>query len=271
MDLVQKVQAKLSQGKDAERFQRMEARAAKKDMTKQADPGTNLGGVDQLEKRQPEELVLNGIHYKTNYIMNHLGLKEDKRKKKEDDPMSAYDSSLLAGPTIKDKVHNHVRSKTKSASDETENGNSGEAGSLDYAARNIRSMKQHMKHMNIGKKLPGRLKKDAFEEVKDEIKVAYFLAGLMKTAGDRLPDFEKNPELFVSFLAGLTKDAGMRDWLGSAGQSTVQAISRFLGRATQADPEAGQILNPESTPWTQPLTAAGQRAHLQRQGPGQAQ
>jgi len=293
MSLVQRVQAKLSQGKDAERFQQMAAKASKKDMTKAATPQTNLdeGG---LEKRVPEELMLDGLTFNTNYIMNHLGLKEDKRKKKEDDPMSVYDSSLLAGPSIKDKVHNHVRKKAEEAP--VEEKNTGEARSLDYAARNIDGMKRHMRAMNIGKRLPGKqTKKEAFEEVKDEIKVAYFLAGLMKTAGDTVPDFEKNPELFVSFLTGLTKDAGIMDTLGAVGP----AISRFLSRTTQAVPEAGQILNPGSTPWMQaqqtktrpqpvgvepmqsaikkhlsgemPITTAGQRAQLQRQGPGQAQ
>lgn len=294
MSMVQKIQAKLSQGKDAERFQKMEAQAATKDMTKQAEPSTNMGGIGQLEKREPEEIVLNGLHYSTSYIMNHLGLKKDERKQKEDDPMSVYDSSLLAGPSIKEKVHNHSKAKTKSASVE-ETSNSGEAKSLDFAARNIDGMKQHMQAMNIGKRLPGKShdsKKEAFSDTKDEIKVAYFLAGLLKTAGDNLPDFEKNPDLLVSFLTGLTKDAGIRDMIGSIGPS----ISRFLNRTTAAIPEAQQVLNPASTPWIQPqagrppakpipvesmqsaiekhiggekpITPSGQRAVLQRTGPG---
>ena len=291
MSLVQRVQAKLSQGKDAERFQKMEMQAGQKDMTKSADPSTNLGSDDAFEKRVPEELHLGPLTFNTKYIMNHLGLKKDERKEKEDDPMSVYDSSLLAGPSIKDKVHNHVRSKTGSSDDDKAE-NSGEAGSLDYAARNIPSMKQHMKAMNIGKKIPGKCKKEAFEEVKDEIKVAYFLAGLLKTAGEHLPDFEQNPDLLVSFLTGLTKSAGLDPKLAGL-------FGRLLGRTANAMPGADALSQnmTANMPWatTPPtgmnknlvppkpvadsiadhiagrtrMTRAGQRADLARTGPGQ--
>lgn len=242
MTMPQRLQALLSQGKDAERFQQMAAKATQKDLHKAADD--NMGG---LEKRKPEEIQICGLTYNTNYLLNALKMKKDKRKEKEDDPMSVYDSSLMAGPSIKTKVHNQAKGKLKQAAEENdtpvEENNSGEAASLDFAVRNIDGMKRHMNATNIGKRLPGK-KKKAFEEDKDEIKAAYFLAGLIKSAGDILPDFEESPESFVGFLAGFTKSASFEK------EAIFQYLARLLKRTTQ--PESPTIMGQEAMPWTAP-------------------
>ena len=226
LNIAQRVQALMSQGKDAKGFQNM-AQKATSDLTKAAEGGIQLdrtseGGVD---RRKPKEIDLMGRTYNMNYLLNALNLKDDDRKSQEEDPMSSYDSELLIGKSDNTKIHNHTREgrKFKHAM-EVESKNSGEAGSLDYAMRNVDGMKRHMRAANIGKTLPGKKHKKPYEMDKQAALVAHFLAGFMKS-GAELPDFEKHPAMLLPFLSGFAKDAGLLGNIGGALRSFVSAAS----------------------------------------------
>jgi hypothetical protein len=224
LSLIERVQASMASGKDAERLQR-QAQKATQDLTKSAEPD---------DKRQPSEIRLGELTFNLEYLMNHLGLKDKKPNVKED-VTNNYNAQLLAGSPTSRRTHNQTRegSKFKQASD------SGEAGSLDYAIRGLLrkdESKSLRRATNLGKKKPGAqgayakealrhvakmraLRKEASTPAKvesvslnaDSAVVGHLLAGFLKSAGDVLPDFEKHPELLVNFLQGFTKAAGITD------------------------------------------------------------
>lgn len=277
MSLSQRVQAMMSQGKDAQKFQTM-AQKATSNLAKAAN-ASEVTQPNTEEVRKPKEIELVGRTYNIDYLMNALGIKKDDRKAEEDGPMSAYDSELRSGFSNNKAVHNHTREgkKFKHASEETpkETSNSGVAGSLDYAMRNVDGMKRHMRAANIGKRLPGkRMDKEAAF-------VGYFLAGLMKSAGDSIPDFEKQPELLIPFLEGFAKSAGLGGMLsklvapfrsftsaatGGMGYETPKALQQMIGQ--KATPSAG--MNKNLVPEGGQTIAAPRPKVLQQRAAGNA-